>query len=414
MGEVIGTIGWIVLVVSLLGACYSLGAGAAVGWFFSRASPAASEFPAVSILKPLHGDEPGLRACLDGFCIQDYPAPVQIIFGVRDASDAAIPIVRALALDNPGLHVDLVVNGGLYGSNLKISNLINMERLIRHPVVVLADSDVTVRRDYLRRLVAALSAPGVGFATCAYVGRSTGNLWSRLSAMAIDLHFLPSVAFGLRLKLARPCFGPTIAFRKDVLDQIGGFRPFADHLADDYEIGRAIRGLGYGFAIPPLVIGHGCPERDARSLVSHELRWARTIRMIDPLSYAGSAVCHPLPWALLAVVLLQGAVASVAALTAVLLSRLFVLGQVNRAAGVRDAAWWLLPARDLLSFAIYLSAYLVKTVSWRGHRFRLGPKGVLVPHVSRAQHGSDRRPRRGTIAPAAIPMDGRERRERFS
>ena len=259
------------------------------------------------------------------------------MFGVRDATDTAIPVVRALRLDHPDLDIDLVVDARLYGANLKVSNLINMEPFIRHPLVVLADSDVAVRPDYLRTVTADLARPEIGFVTCAFVGRPTGNFWSRFTAMSIDYHFLPSVAFGLRLKLAKPCFGPTIAMRRSTLERIGGFRPFVDHLADDFEIGRRIRALGFGFVVPPAVIGHGCPERSAHSMASHELRWARTIQVIDPLSYLGSAVCHPLPWALLGAVLLRGAATGDAALAAVLLSRTFLAGRVG------PGGWWAQP-----------------------------------------------------------------------
>ena len=212
------------------------------------------------------------------------------------------------------------------------------------------------------------------------MGVPTGNLWSQLAAMAINHHFLPSVAFGLRLKLAKPCFGPTIAFRRTVLHEAGGFIRFADRLADDFEIGRAIRELGYTFAVPNLVIGHGCPERNARHLIGHEMRWAKTIRLIDPRAYAGSVVCHPLICALLAIVALHGAAASLGALGLVFAARLFVMARVDRMTGC-GGPLWLAPARELLSAMIYVWAYVGDTVSWRDRRFRVSPTGVLTAHT---------------------------------
>ena len=400
MNDLAVAIGWGLLVFSLLGAAYTVAAGAAVGWFFSRPHATTASFPGVTILKPLCGDEPGLRACLEGFCTQAYPGTVHIIFGVRDARDAAIPIVEALARDHPDLDLDLVVDARLHGSNHKISNLINMASFIRNPVVVVADSDIAVAPDYLRLLVAALAQPDVGFVSCVSVGRPTGNFWSRLSAMSIDYHFMPSVAFGLRFGIAKPCFGPTIALRKTTLDEIGGFRPFVDLLADDFEIGRAIRAIGYTFAIPPMAVGHGCPERSVRNLFGHELRWARTIRLIDPLAYAGSAVCHPLPWAVATVILRHGDPFCLATMTLVLLSRAFVARQVSRATGGQPVAWWLLPARDLLSSTIWAVAFVVRTVSWRGGRFEVSPDGVLTTRLVVA---SEPKARHGPTAPMILP-----------
>jgi ceramide glucosyltransferase len=379
----IAVIGWTLFTLAAVGALYSFVAGWCVSWLTGRPAPVTSDFPAITVMKPLHGDEPGLRACLEGFCTQDYPGPVQIVFGVRDPYDKAIAVVRALMRDHPALDIELVIDARIYGANLKLSNLINMDRAAKHPLVVLADSDVSVRPDYLRQLAGALADPQVGFATCAFIGTPTGNLWSRLSAMAIDHHFLPSVALGLRFGIAKPCFGPTVAFRREVFERAGGFKRFRDHLADDFEIGRAIRELGYGFVVPPMLIGHGCPERSAKRLIRHELRWARTIRLIDPLSYSGSVICHPLPWALGAVAVLHGSVASWAMLALVAASRLFVTGAAARWAGADGRLWWLFPVRDLLSAGVHVWGFMARTVEWRGRRFRIAAGGVLVPVEAR-------------------------------
>jgi ceramide glucosyltransferase len=378
-------VGWIFAAIAWLGLLYTIFAGRAVKWFFARpASPPATCLP-ITILKPLHGDEPGLAACLEGFCTQDYPAPVQIVFGVRDESDPAAAIVRQLIGRHPELDIQLVVSDRTYGTNRKVSNLINMERLARHPIIVMADSDISVAPDYLRVLNAALAPPDIGFVTCAYVGVPTGSIWSRLAAMAMDYHWLPSVAFGLWLGWAKPCFGPTIALRRTVLDQIGGFMRFADQLADDFEIGRAIRDLGYDFAVPPITIGHGCPERSGLDVASHELRWARTLRLIDPLSYAGSVILHPLPFALASVALLQGTLLSWVLLALVCGARMFVMRRIDRFAGGVRGIWWLWPARDLLATAIYLFAFLGKTVKWRGRTFRIDKAGRLIPAAGTGQ-----------------------------
>ena len=395
MGYVVAGLGWGLVILALVGVVYTVGATLALGWFVSRSSAAdLGTYPPATILKPLHGDEPGLRDFLRGFFEQDYPAPVQIVFGVRDASDPALEVARGLAIEHPSVQVVIVTDDRLHGSNAKVSNLINMEDAIRHPVVVLADSDVRVAPDYLRRVVAPLSRDEIGFVTCAYRGVATGNAWSEFSVMAIDHHFLPSVAFGLWLGLAKPCFGPTIAMRRSVLDQIGGFRSFANHLADDFEIGRAIRALGYGFETPPLLVGHGCPEQSAARLLGHELRWARTIRMIDPVSYMGSVICHPLPWALSAAVLMHASPAALATLALVLAARGTLIIRIDRALGRKPSTWMLWPVRDVLSAAVHLGAFFTSSVSWKGRTFTIGRGGMMIPVGAPSPRRSV--PRRGT------------------
>ena len=176
-----------------------------------RGSPA-SLAPAVTVLKPLHGAEPGLRENLASFCEQDYAGPIQIVFGVHDAADKAIPVVRELQRAHPGLDIALVVDGRVHGENRKVSNLVNMARAISHEIIVMSDSDIRVGRDYLDHVVERLHRPEVGFVTCLYTGEACGGVWSDLSAMGINYQFLPNVVMGLRLAMAEPCFGATVAF----------------------------------------------------------------------------------------------------------------------------------------------------------------------------------------------------------
>jgi ceramide glucosyltransferase len=243
---------------------------------------------------------------------------------------------------------------------------------------VLSDSDIRVGPAYLRQITAALQAPGIGLVTCLYRGLPVAGTWSRLAAAEIDHRFLPSVLVGLRLGLAKPCFGSTIALRSETLRRIGGFDAFADQLADDYAIGAAVRRLGLKVAIPPMVIDHVCSEENFAELIRRELRWARTIRLVDPLGYMGSVVTHPLPFALAAAVLPGFGAASLAVLALVLACGLLVPLQFARTLGGGRVPVWLTPVRDLLSFAIYLASFLPWSVSWRGHRYKVGPDGTLT------------------------------------
>ncbi|HEY0571582.1 MAG TPA: bacteriohopanetetrol glucosamine biosynthesis glycosyltransferase HpnI [Enterovirga sp.] len=337
-----------------------------------------ASYPSVTVLKPLHGAEAGLFESLSSFCAQDYPGPVQIVCGVQSAGDPAVTVVREVERAFPELQLDLVVDPRQHGSNRKVSNLINMAAEIRHDVVVLADSDMRVAPDYLRRLAGELARPGVGAVTCLYHGIPLGGVWSRLSALSIDTHFLPSIAVGLGLGLAKPCFGSTIALTTATLEEIGGFRAVADDLADDYELGAAVRRLGLDVVVPPFAIGHVCAELSFGDLFRQELRWIRTIRQIEPAGHAGSILAHPLPLALLALCLAPGAL-TLASCGVAILARMALCLAVERSFGLRRHSYWLVPARDLLSFAVFVASFFGRDVSWRGHSYGVTPRGVLIP-----------------------------------
>ncbi len=364
--------------LSMIGALYAVLAALLVGRFMRAGHAEPAHFAAVTILKPLHRGEPGLLENLESFFAQDYPGEVQILFGVHDAQDPALDVVRALQARYPGVDTAVVADNALYGANAKVSNLINMFPVARHDILVLSDSDIAVPRDWLRKVTGALDQPQVGLVTCLYQGAvAEPNAWARLAAMGTSYDFLPNVVLGTSFGIAEPCMGSTIALTRDVLDEIGGFAAFADYLADDYEIGQAVRAKGYATAIPALGVAHTATERNARELFQHELRWTRTIRTVSPWGHLGSVVTFALPLALMAAVLLDFSVLSLAAIGLALTARLFLKMRIDAIFGGTAGPFWLLPLRDLLSFAVFVASQFGETVHWRGNRFSIAPSGVL-------------------------------------
>lgn len=342
----------------------------------------ATAFPSITILKPLHGDEPELFANLSSFVAQDYPGHVQVIFGAQAPNDPAIAIAGRVEAAHPDRDVEIVVDGRIWGANRKVSNLVNMAERARGEIVVVADSDMQAPSGYLRRLVAALAEPGTGVVTCPYHGLSVGNLWSRLTALAIDSHFLPGMAMGVGLGVGHPCMGSTIALRRETLERIGGFRTVADELADDHVIGARVRGLGLRVTVMPFTVGHVCPERRPSDLLRQELRWVRTVRQVEPLGHFGSLITHPLAYAVAALALAPGAwtaglvAAAIAARTGLCLC-------VERTFALERHRHWLVPVRDLLSFGLFVASFFGRAVSWRGLGYDVARSGALVPKVKR-------------------------------
>src|SRR5271155_5006760 len=193
---------------------YLVGTAVAAVQFARRATPTGAERPPVSLLKPLHGAEPGLYENLRSFAEQDYPV-VQVVFGVNDANDSALPVAEALIRDLPASDIALVLDPPVRGSNLKVANLENMIGTARHEILVLADSDVRVGRRYLAAVTAPLLDPGTGVVTCLYEGVSTGGKWSELGALHINFSFLPSALVAAALGVGHGCFGATIALRRE-------------------------------------------------------------------------------------------------------------------------------------------------------------------------------------------------------
>jgi ceramide glucosyltransferase len=363
------------LFVAAAGCLYLL--CATIALCFPNGDPSPTDAPAVTILKPLKGSEPRLFENLASFCAQDYPAPIEIIFGVQDPQDPAIAIVECLKASFPNSDLRLVVDPTVHGVNLKVANLINMARCARHDCIIIADSDIGVGPRYLAEVTAALSGSRVGGVTCLYHGVAAAGFWSRLSALAIDAHFMPNVLVGLRTGLAKPSFGSTLALTRDRLAEIGGLEAFVNCLADDYAIGDALRARGFRVEISNLLVAHSCSESSFLDLWRHELRWARTIRSVDPAGYAGLLVTHPLAWALIACATGAPAFGATGAILAIA-CRMVLLRAVTRNFGLAAPPYWLAPVRDLLSFAVFVWSFSGSDLTWRGRSYHILADGALI------------------------------------
>ena len=366
-----------------LAAAYSLlTVIAAFVWRLQGTPKNSRHLPPVTLLKPLCGAEPGLYEHLRSFCRQDYPL-FQIVFGVRDPGDPACAIVQRLAAEFPKVSIELVINPQLHGSNLKISNLINMLPYARHDILLMADSDAYVGSDYLAAITAPLLDRNIGLVTCIYRAVPTTRLWSRLGAMYINEWYVPSVLLAWLFGHQGYVSGQTACLRRDTMQAIGGLQPLANHLADDYRLGELVRGLGLRVVLSPYAVKGVHHEPSFSSLAHHELRWMRTIRVLRPRSFRLLFMSFSLPLALLGLLSAAESSLSAAARTlfaATVMARL-ILHVVHRPRDDRSAMsdLWLLPIRDALIFWVWGRSFFTSHVTWRGNEFDVDADGIMRP-----------------------------------
>jgi ceramide glucosyltransferase len=186
--------------------------------------------------------------------------------------------------------------------------------------------------------------------------------------MGMSYSFLPNVVLAAATGLEVPCLGATMAIRQNTLAEVGGFERFANALADDYELGRAVRAEGHPVALLMLTVRHNAGEKRTSEFFAHELRWARTIRMINPTGYALSAVTHNVAFAALGVIANPTA-AAVAILALAIGVRIVLQHIIDRAFSSWSGPAWLLPLRDLLGFLVFALAFVSRKVVWDGRVF---------------------------------------------
>lgn len=375
LNECTHVVSQICVVGAILGIVYNVLAAILAPRFNRPSRPEAYSPKPVTILKPLHGSEPGLFPRLFSLCRQRHEGKVQIVCGTQHVKDPANEVVRLLQRLNPATEIDLVVDDRSRGANPKIANLVNMEAKARHDIIIVSDSDIIVEDEFLRRVVAELENTQIGAVTCLYYGIAARGVWAQMSALNINVQFLPNVIVALTFGAAKPCFGSAIAMRNQVLKRIGGLKSYQDELADDYAIGRAIRAAGLDVVVPRWAVGHVCFDRGFRSFWEHHMRSSRTIRSIDPVGYIGTIFMHPMMLALVAA--LMGAQHPIALPGVAFASRVILSFSMERTFNLPRPAPWLLVLHDAISFAVFVGSFFRAAVEWRGQNYRILRDGTM-------------------------------------
>jgi ceramide glucosyltransferase len=333
-----------------------------------------SDSPPVSILKPLKGTDPEMYESFRSHCQQDYPQ-YEILFGVSESTDPAAALVERLQREFPRQPIRLVLCEKDLGVNGKVSSLVQLAAEAKYGILLVNDSDIRVSPDYLRTVIAELHSPNAGLVTCLYRGVPAKTLASRLESLGISTDFVPGVLAAKQIEGGLHFgLGSTLAFRRKDLEAIGGFEAIVDYLADDYELGKRIAEQGLKVVLSNSVVETFLPAYGFSGFFSHQLRWARTIRVSRPGGYAGLLLTYTLPWATLCLLLAHGATWAWGLLATALLLRI-TMAWASAISVLKDeeaVRWlWLLPLRDFLAPLVWIAGMFGRKIVWRGEEFEL-------------------------------------------
>ena len=340
--------------------------------------------PAITLLKPLKGCDATTVESLQSWFNQNYTGQIQILFGVADAGDPVCKIVRELIEKNPGHDAQLVICAESPGANGKVSTLIQLERLVKHPLILVSDADVRVPPDFLVNLAAPLRDPKNGLVNSFYRLANPATTAMRCEAVAINADFWNQVLQAASLKPLNFALGAAMLTRRKLLEEIGGFAALADCLADDYQLGHRIAQHGHGIALCPVVVECWDAPMNWRDVWKHQLRWARTIRVCQPVPYffsiLSNATLWPLLWLITSLVWSKTLYAPLIAAACLLIRIVLAQNLQRRFMQSRDhiAPPWLVPVKDLHQAAAWAGAFLGNTVEWRGQKMRLRRDGTLI------------------------------------
>jgi len=366
--------GVLLLVAAAPFAYYAVAAFAAWRFFRRERRRKLVDFtPPVTLLKPVRGVDFGSYENFASFCRQNYP-DYEILFAVNDSSDPAVPLIQRLIADFPERRIRLFVGADRLGANRKVNKLARLAGEAQHEVLAITDGDVRVGPDYLREVVALFADPNIGAVTSFYRAIAENNLAAELEAIGASSDFFAGVLVAEWLEGMSFALGASIVTTKGWVTRIGGFQAIANMHSDDYELGHRIAQADGKVFLSREAVWTMYPAQTLSGFWQHQVRWARTVRLCRPLSFAGLLFTHGLPWAVLAALISPTMWLSAVYLGAYLVLR-FVAAGVVGVWGVRDDVlrrkFWLLPLRDAIYFIVWIASFVSNRITWGGEEFTM-------------------------------------------
>jgi len=348
--------------------------------FLSTTLPNPGNKPPISVLKPLCGHDDGLEENLRSFLTQDYPK-YEVLFGVHRPDDPAVAVAENIIREFSGrISARLVTTGESPIPNAKAFSLNRMVREANYDVLVMSDSDVRVTPSLLSHLAQELQDDHIGLISCPYRAVPGKSLWSRLEAIGMNTELLGGVMVARMIEGMRFALGCTVAVRRSVLEDMGGFGYLQEFLAEDFVIGQRAAELGHGVLFSSYVIEHRIGSQQMMPNLGHRMRWARSTRRSRPLGYWGQIFTYPLPLALLLCAVYPSA-------WPVLFLTMVLRGTAALATArdvvhdpVTQRQWWLLPIQDVIGFFVWISGFVGDKIIWRNRKCTVLRDGRL--HVN--------------------------------
>jgi ceramide glucosyltransferase len=347
---------------------------AAVRFFRRERARRLPEFaPPLSLLKPVCGVDFASYENFKSFCTQNYPA-YEVLFCVNEMNDPAVVVIQDVMREFPQRAIKIFSGAERIGANRKVNNLALLTKQAQHEILVQSDGDVRVGPEYLREVVAAFADSSVGVVSCFYRGVTEKNFWAEVEAVGAASDFFAGALVADWTEGVTFALGASVVTTKTWLAKIGGYEALANLLADDYEIGNRVHKAGGKVQLSREAVWTMYPTQTLKGFWEHQVRWARTVRLVRPASFFGLIFTHGLPWVILAAIVAPAPWIGATYLGAYLLLRTMMAWVVG-VWGVRDEVLrrrlWLVPVRDAIHFAVWLAGFASNRVKWGGVEYAI-------------------------------------------
>lgn len=376
------TIFWVLVVPAALAGILSNRAGRRylehVEWRLSE--PPEAYAPAASVIVPVKGFDHELHRNLRSLVDQDYPG-FELIIVTRSASDEAVQVAQSCL----GARSRIVVAGDPpSGTGEKVHNLLTALGEVRSEseVLVFADSDGQVERDWLRVLIAPLDEETLGATTgFRWYFPEQGGFWPLLRSV-----WDSTIAGNLRDDDKNFAWGGGTAIRKKTFEQAEVAKFWRGTVSDDYRLTAAMNVAGLGIRFEPgamVATTGGCGRGEFLDWAVRQLIITRVYR---PKLWIAGLVAHIIYCGAIVASLLMVATGNLLGLGGLVVSILPGMGRgavrgaaarlmfPNRVEWLDRFGWayfWYTPIATWIWLYVLLRSALTRKIEWRGNVYEL-------------------------------------------
>ena len=335
-----------------------------------------NELLPVSLIKPVCGLEKNLYANLVTACRQDYP-DFEVLFAVQDKNDPALEVIEKLQADCAQENISVIVDSNEVGVNGKVNNIYNAAQHARGRILIISDSDMYLKPDYISRITVPLADDGIGITCTLYQAWRPSNIFEVLELLTYNCDFVPSMLFAYVTGTSISCPGATMAIRLEVLEEVGGLKPLGNYFVEDFELGRRVAEKGYHIELIPYIAKMDMDLKSFADWWRHQVYWDQNTKSVNAVGFFFTLLVRGIPFALL-YALLGGPGGWWVMLGSALLR---ILTGIINALHLKDKdglkSLWMLPLRDLFGIFVWMVSLLKTQTHWRGKYYTL-KKGKMV------------------------------------
>jgi len=349
-----------------------------------REQSAPADFlPSLSVLKPLHGTEPGMERNLETFFEQDYP-DFELLFCARFDTDEGLRLAKSVGQRYPHVNAQYVTCGDPMPKfhNAKVYSLAKLDSVAKNDLYITSDADVRVEKNYLQRMVQTLKDPHNGLASCVYLGTAHEHAGfpSQLDAVGKSVEMTSGVLVADMIEGTKFALGATMATRRKSFQDVGGFNELGQFYADDFVLGNRLAAQGTGVLLATHIIRLMVQDSPFWLSFRNQLRWMQSTRRSRPWGHLGTGLTFAMPYGLLGLLwgLLSGhPLLGLAWLGAMVVNRWLQAGAILTVLGDPDRVYsgLIYPLRDVLGSILWLASYGGENFYYRGKVYKLKEGG---------------------------------------